>query len=60
MGKERKSEFRADPFYLYPIKEDLIDRLFVNREEEISVARGLMGMQLGEPHEICAVVGGIG
>jgi hypothetical protein len=53
-------KFETDPFYLYPVKEDMIDRLFVDREEEINIAKGIMGMRFKDTAEICAVVGGIG
>lgn len=60
-GSSRKIlKFSADPFYLYPVKEDMIDRLFVNREEEINIARGILGMRFKDTAEICAIVGGIG
>jgi hypothetical protein len=60
-GKKRKIlKFETDPFYLYPVKEDMIDRLFVNREEEINIAKGILGMRFKDTAEICAVVGGIG
>ena len=60
-GNGRKVlKFSTDPFYLYPVKEDMIDRLFVNREEEINIAKGIMGMRFKDTAEICAVVGGIG
>jgi hypothetical protein len=60
-GNERKIlKFSTNPFYLYPVKEDMIDRLFVDREEEINIAKGLMGMRFSDTAEICAVVGGIG
>lgn len=53
-------KFSTDPFYLYPVKEDMIGRLFVDREEEVNIARGLLGMRFKDALEICAVVGGIG
>jgi hypothetical protein len=60
-GNKRKIlRFETDPFYLYPVKEDMIDRLFVDREEEINIAKGIMGMRFKDTAEICAVVGGIG
>ncbi len=60
-GNKRKIlKFKTDPFYLYPVKEDMIDRLFVNREEEINIAKGILGMRFKDTVEICAVVGGIG
>lgn len=60
-GNKRKIlKFETDPFYLYPVKEDMIDRLFVDREEEINIAKGIMGMRFKDTAEICAVVGGIG
>ena len=52
--------FKTDPFYLYPVKEDMIDTLFIDREEEISIARGVLGTKFEDTVEICAVVGGIG
>lgn len=60
-GNKRKVlKFETDPFYLYPVKEDMIDRLFVDREEEINIAKGILGMRFKDIAEICAVVGGIG
>ena len=34
--------------------------VIVNREEEINIAKGIMGMRFKDTAEICAVVGGIG
>ncbi|UCG69040.1 MAG: hypothetical protein JSV09_14840 [Thermoplasmata archaeon] len=60
-GKKRKIlKFETDPFYLYPVKEDMIERLFVDREEEINIVKGILGMRFKDTVEICAVVGGIG
>jgi hypothetical protein len=59
-SKRKKLKFETDPFYLYPVKEDMIDNLFVNREEEINIAKGILGMRFKDTAEICAVVGGIG
>jgi hypothetical protein len=60
-GNKRKIlKFETDPFYLYPVKEDMIDRLFVNRDEEINIAKGILGMRFKDIAEICVVVGGIG
>ena len=53
-------KFSADPFYLYPVRENMIDTLFVDREEEISLARGILGINFEDTFEICAVIGGIG
>ena len=53
-------EFRTDPFYLYPINESLIGNLFINREEEIKIARGILETKYITKFEICAVIGGIG
>jgi len=58
--KGKPLKFRADPFYLYPVKEDMIDRLFVNRKEEINIVTGLLGTSFANTAEICAVIGGIG
>lgn len=52
--------FSTDPFYLYPIKEDMIDRLFVDREDEIKIAKSLLSMRFEDAIEICVVAGGIG
>lgn len=53
-------KFSSDPFYLYAIKEDMVERLFVNREDEISIVKGILGMPFGDNAEICAIIGGIG
>ena len=53
-------KFSNDPFYLYPVREDMIDTLFVDREEEINLARGILGINFEDTFEICAVIGGIG
>ncbi|MDO9538093.1 MAG: hypothetical protein Q7J68_07225 [Thermoplasmata archaeon] len=52
--------FISDPFYLYAIKDEMIDNLFVNREDELSIAKGILGMKFGDTTEICLIVGGIG
>ncbi len=52
--------FKIDPFYLYPLKDDLLKPLFIDREDEINVAKGILMDQLESSLEICAVVGGIG
>lgn len=59
-NKGKMIKFKTDPFYLYPVKEDMIERLFVDREEEISIVRGILGMRFKDTVEICAVIGGIG
>ena len=53
-------KFSSDPFYLYAIKEDMVERLFVNREDEISIIKGILKMPFGDNAEICAIIGGIG
>ncbi len=61
MGNKRNMlKFSADPFYLYPVKEEMIDQLFVDREEEINIARSILSMRFEDTADICAVVGGIG
>jgi hypothetical protein len=60
-GNNRNTmKFTTDPFYLYPVKDSLIANLFVDREEEISVAKGILGLEFEDAAEICAVIGGIG
>jgi hypothetical protein len=56
-NKRNMMKFGSDPFYLYAIKDEMIDRLFMDREEEISIAKGLLGMKYEDTAEICAVVG---
>ena len=53
-------EFDKDPFYLFPIKKELLEDLFVNREEMIAIARGILEMRFVNTKEICVVGGGIG
>jgi hypothetical protein len=53
----KKVVFENDPFYLYPLKDDL---MFVDREEEVQIARGLLMTGYKGTVEICAVIGGIG
>jgi len=53
-------KFSSDPFYLYAIKEDMVERLFVNREDEVNIIKGILGMPFGDNAEICAIIGGIG
>lgn len=63
MGKKRGKgmmRFKKDPFYLYPLKDDMLGTHFVDRDEEIKIARGILQTQYEETVEICAVVGGIG
>ena len=59
-NKRNMMKLNSDPFYLYAIKNEMIDRLFVNREEEISIAKGLLAMKFEDSAEICAIVGGTG
>ena len=42
------------------LKDELIDRLFVDREDEIKMVSGILKSQFEETVEICAVIGGIG
>jgi len=56
----KMTRFKTDPFYLYPIKEEMLDRLFIDREEEIAIASGLLKMKFADATEICAILGGIG
>ena len=53
-------KFKTDPFYLFPIRENMIDTLFVDREEEIKVVKGILNTSYENTKEICAVIGGIG
>ncbi len=50
-------KFKTDPFYLYPIKESLIDRLFIDRENECQMIGAILETDF---KEICPVIGGIG
>jgi hypothetical protein len=59
-GSGNMMKFSSDPFYLYAIKEDMVERLFVNREDEISIVKGILEMPFGDNAEICAIIGGIG
>ncbi len=52
--------FHTDPFYLYPIQKDLIGHLFIDREEEIQILKGILGLAFDSIQEICAIIGGIG
>ncbi len=53
-------DFEIDPFYLYPVDEEVIDRLFINRDKEIELARTTLEPGFKKYKEVCAVVGGIG
>ena len=59
-NKRNILKFRTDPFYLYPVKEEMIDQLFVDREEEINITRSILIMRFKDIADLCAVVGGIG
>lgn len=60
LGHDKMMRFSSDPFYLYAVKEEMIERLFVNREDEISMIKGIMRMPFGNNAEVCAIIGGIG
>ncbi len=53
-------KFEVDPFYLYPIGEQLTDDLFIDRETEIELARSTIEPGFKKHKDICAVLGGIG
>ena len=53
-------KFTTNPFYLYPVRENMIDTLFVDRDEEINLARGILRINFENTFEVCAVIGGIG
>ncbi len=53
-------EFERDPFYLFPIREGMLDVLFLDREEELSMAKGVLSMKYKDSQEICVILGGTG
>ncbi len=53
-------KFEADPFYLYPIKTDLLDKLFIDRENEINIAKSIIEYEFEAHKEICVINGGTG
>lgn len=53
-------KFDVNPFHLYPIKGDLIDKLFINRDNEISSAKGILNIKFKNTSEIVAIIGGTG
>lgn len=53
-------KFDFNPFHLYPIKGDLIDKLFINRDNEINSAKGILNIKFTNTSEIVTVIGGTG
>ncbi len=53
-------DFDVNPFYLYPIEENLLDRLFINRENELKLARSVFDSSFENPMEVSVILGGIG
>jgi len=53
-------DFEIDPFYLYPVEEEFIAQLFIDREKEVELARTTLEPGFKRHREICAIVGGIG
>jgi len=53
-------EFDVDPFYLYPVRDELVGQLFIDREKEIELARTTLVPGFKKHKDVCAVVGGIG
>ncbi len=53
-------EFEVNPFYLYPIEENLLGKLFVNRENELKLARSVFDSSFENPMEVSVILGGIG
>ncbi len=53
-------EFDVDPFYLYPVRDELMGKLFIDREKEIELARTTLAPGFKKHKDVCAVVGGIG
>lgn len=56
----KMTEFKVDPFYLYPIEERLLDKLFIDRENELKLARSVFESSFEKPMEVSIVLGGIG
>lgn len=52
--------FRTDPFFLFPLIDEHLDTLFVDRDEQIKIIRGILKIHFNVTIEICAVIGGIG
>ena len=53
-------KFETDPFYLFPIKSDLLDKLFIDRENEINIAKSIIQYEFEGHKEICVINGGTG
>jgi len=56
----KKMRFEKDPYYLYPLKDEMIISHFVDRDEEIKTVKGVLKTQFEDTIEISAVIGGIG
>ncbi len=53
-------EFEITPFYLYPIEEKYMDKLFINRDMELEIIRSVLDTTYEEFSEICSIVGDVG
>ncbi len=53
-------EFEENPFWLYPVKESQIDRLFINREDEVNKIKRMSNTQFKNIRIVCSILSGIG
>lgn len=53
-------KFKEDPFILDPVREDQIDLLFIDREEEIEEIKALLTPEFQKKKVVCPIIGGIG
>jgi hypothetical protein len=52
--------FEMDPFHLFPLKDEMLDTHFVDRDQEKRVVNSMFELRFKDSIEICAVIGGTG